>query len=611
MKSLDDNQFLLRSVIRALPNVTDTDIIKWGEQNIRLIGSTRSERFKVEITPWLRKAYEAVDNPDVDVITLVFNAQSGKSVFGEVLICYWIATKAAGDVQYNWENDEKGKQRWRKRVKKILDNCKAVVDLMPRNVSESTPMIAFDHLNFTMQGVHSRGKLESESITLQINEELHDWDPGRKRLADKRQEAVWDRLQANISTGGQIGDQLDTTWNESSQEKWEEPCDKCGKHQHFHARAVDDKLGGLRYETIRKDDGTYDWEAIEPTIYYECEHCGHRMVDDYELRRQRSFKGRYPESGFARHIGLHAEAVSVYWVKYIDIVREKLQAIAALRRGDKKPWIVYIQRSEGWFYDPRYRPHLEAIKLNNKIKKGEGLEGRKLRGMTVDKQRGKIRAGETPHYWVVIRDWISPLRSRLVWEGRLQTNEDIEELRIEYGVKSNHVLVDSGDDTVAVYHLCHEYGYCAIKGTSRESWTHLITEGGKKKKVQRIYSPIGEADPFHGTRRANMHKVDFLLYSKHAIRDRLESIRSLAGENFEIPNGVSKHYLEHMNSEEKEEMEMKDGSTKMVWVQQAKRNDLFVCECYQTLLVDLCDLQNLPEDEEEIETDSREDREDD
>ena len=45
-------------------------------------------------------------------------------------------------------------------------------------------------------------------------------------------------------------------------------------------------------------------------------------------------------------------------------------------------------------------------------------------------------------------------------------------------------------------------------------------------------------------------------------------------------------------------MGMKDGSTKMVWIQEAKRNDLFVCECYQTLLVDLCDLQNLPEDEE-------------
>ena len=55
-----------------------------------------------------------------------------------------------------------------------------------------------------------------------------------------------------------------------------------------------------------------------------------------------------------------------------------------------------------------------------------------------------------------------------------------------------------------------------------------------------------------------------------------------------------------MVSEEKQEMEMRDGSSKMVWIQEAKRNDLFVCECYQTLLVDLCGLKNLPEDDLEL-----------
>lgn len=362
----------------------------------------------------------------------------------------------------------------------------------------------------------------------------------------------------------------------------------------FPRQDLEDKTGGLRYETYKRDDGTYDFDRIAPTIHYECEHCGHKMFDDYETRRQRSLKGRYPSPLFGSHIGLHMEQASVYWISYRNIVQQKLEAISALRRGDKQPWIVYIQRSEGGFYDPRYRPHLDGLKLNNGIKKREGLEGRRLRAMTVDKQRGSIRAGETPHYWVVIRDWISPLRSRLVWEGRRQTGQDLEDLREEYGIKASHIVVDSGFDAPGVYELCLRYGYCAIKGSGRETWTHDV----RGKKTHRIYSPMEWIDPFFGTDKASIYEVPLILYSKKGIRDRLEAIRDHSRSNYEIPGDVSKNYKEHMVSEEKLEMEnKKDGSTELVWVQQAKRNDLFVCECYQTLVVDLCNLQNLPEDE--------------
>lgn len=596
MISEEGHLWLGQEFANAIPELADTGVIDWAATNIRLVGSVRSERFDVEITPWLRKAYEAIDHPDVKIMDLVMPAQSGKSAFGEILICYWIATKPSGDCQYNWPSDKVGQDRYRRRVFRILEACPPVKKLMPRECGPAKPLISFKHLNFTMQGVATGANLESESITLQINEEGHDWKKGRKKMADNRISAVWNSTQANISTGGIIGDDLDTTYKGSSRENWEEPCDECGEYQHFHAKAVDDKLGGLRYETTKQDDGIYDFPAIKETIYYECEHCGHKMFDNYELRRQRSLKGRYPNPRFAEHIGLHMEQVSVYWIPYLNIVQQKLEAISAMRRGDKQPWIVYIQRSEGLFYDARYRPHLQGLKLNNEIKKTEGLAERKLRGMTVDKQRGRISAGETPHYWVIIRDWISPMRSRLVWEGRRQTDEDVEELRKEFEVNPKHVLVDSGDKANDVYRMCLDYGYASIKGSGREFWGHKVGN----KRTQRIYSPIEWIDPFFGTAKAGIHKVPLIHYSKHQIRDRLESIRSLAGERFEIPSNVSKYYQEHMVSEEKQEMEMRDGSSKMVWIQEAKRNDLFVCECYQTLLVDLCGLKNLPEDDLEL-----------
>ncbi len=596
MKELDDTKWLMGAIKEAIPNVAESNMIEWATTNVRLVGSVRSESFDIEITPWLRKAYEAVDNSEVEALTLLFSAQSGKSAFGETLICYWIATKATGDIQYNWENDEKGKLRWKKRVKRILEACKPVKKLMPKNVSESRPTIAFDHLSFSMQGIHNTDNLESESVTLQVNEEQHAWEPGRKRLADKRLGAVWNRFQANISTGGKVDDQLDETFKDSSQENWEEPCDSCGKYQHFRAKTYEGKLGGLHHETTKKENGEYDFDAIEKTIYYECEHCGHKMYDDYERRRQRSLKGRYPNEGFAKHVGLHAEAVSVYWVKYIDIVKEKLLAIAAMRRGDKAPWIVYIQRTEGGMYDPRFRPHLEDLRLNLLIKKGSRLENPELCGMTVDKQRGRlVKKGELPHYWAVVRDWISPMRSRLAWEGKLTVDEEIEELRLEYGAEANRVLVDSGYNATDVYKLCYKYGYTAIKGENNRYWIHNVNG----KKTRRIYSPI-QWVPIDGKKGESIHEVPLILYSKHEIRERLDAIRRLAGDRYEIPKNVSKDYKAHMVAEERRQIEnTKTGEMEDVWILEAadKRNDLLVCECYQTLLVDLCDLQNLPEDE--------------
>lgn len=156
---------------------------QWMECYFIPVGSARAAEFRIDITPWLREPAEWVDNGVTTRETLVMPAQSGKSVIGEGAICKWIATGTGGDVQYNWENDEKGKLRYKKRARKTLRQCFPVLDMWPRSRGdEEKGLVIFSHLNFTMQGVRSTSNLESDSIKKQVNEEIHGWETGRLRF---------------------------------------------------------------------------------------------------------------------------------------------------------------------------------------------------------------------------------------------------------------------------------------------------------------------------------------------------------------------------------------------------------------------------------------------
>jgi hypothetical protein len=112
-----------------------------------------------------------------------------------------------GDIQYNWQNDEKADERWKKRIEKILRACKPIMDIWPHDRSKvSTGLIIFAHLNLTVQGVFTARNVASDSIRFQINEEVHDtegWLPGRLQQAYNRTTAFWDSLILNISNAGE------------------------------------------------------------------------------------------------------------------------------------------------------------------------------------------------------------------------------------------------------------------------------------------------------------------------------------------------------------------------------------------------------------------------
>jgi hypothetical protein len=558
------------------------------EQNFRAIGSARSEQFKIDISPWLKEPLECVTTTGKKSVTVLKPAQSGGSHIGEGCICYWIANSTGGDIQYNWENDEKSVQRYKQRVRKILYGCGPVRKLWPTGRSdEEHAMLIFPHLNFTMQGIYARNNTESDSIRYQVNEELHGWEPGRLQLLDQRLTAFWNSFQVNISTGSIVGDQFHQRWNESSKRLWLEQCPACGAWQYFHVGKKKGTLGGLCYPAECKNaDGTYDYELMNRTIYYECEACGHHMMDDVEERRQRSLKGHYEaREGNPEHEGYRWSRVSVYWSRWADIIKTRNIAINALKFGNKDPYIMYVQRVEADFWDPLNRPLINSVPVVDGLKKNIGwTEGLSVRIMTVDKQAGKTKYDEAPHYKVIIRDWKPNLDSRLVWEGSVLTDEELDELREKYSVYPEYVIVDSGHRSVDVYQMCARFEYSAIKGTENQSFPHILPSG---EKVSRIYAPLQRKDPFIGdpSGRQGKRSIKFILYSKQSIRDTLDYIRK--NTKWEVPDDVSDQYIKEMDAEEIRIKYTKNGEPKPEWCEiiPGAPNDFFVCECYQALFV--------------------------
>jgi hypothetical protein len=126
-------------------------------------------------------------------------------------------------------------------------------------------------------------------------------------------------------------------------------------------------------------------------------------------------------------------------------------------------------------------------------------------------------------------------------------------------------------------------GFNAIKGDAQDLFAH--PDGGRK-----IYSPEKLLAAMLNAPLSGREMIDeplFWHYSKAGIRDRLHWLRTSGEVTWEVPDDVSRDYLNHMDAEELIERKDRLGAIVKEWVQRKARNDLFVCECYIAMMADI------------------------
>lgn len=570
----------------AIPDAQPSDIVAWAESNVKVDGHS----FDRTRTPQLIEPLRAMADADTRIGTLVKPVQIGGSTAGEVVAAWW-CRYGRGKIQYNWQDDKKAVERWKDRIQPCLDS---VADLRWAGGRFDETLCEARFLNATLitQGVFVESSLDSETIPLQINEEVHLWKPGFLSKARRRQTQVWNAKAFDISNASNEDDQLHAAYDDGTAEVWENKCPHCSGWHQFIFRFDPNKpnLGGLRWDSdgARMEGGRYNYNLLEKTIYYQFP-CG-GTIRDLAVER-RALEGRYRKTNEGAHVthrSWNFEATSCPSIRWLALVKEWHSAIRALKCGDPEPMRRFRTERECKFWGDDGRPFVQRVTLSRAKKNRDGLKNRAFRFAAIDRQQGTLSKGEFPHWWLVIRDVAAvdgKIHSLLVYEGKVLTDEDLVAVLREHDVVGKFVVVDSGDDTPHVYRFCLQHGFNAIKGHHNIFFSH--DDGGRK-----VFSPL---KPLHlmvnapPTQANPTDEPDFWFYSKSGIRARLDWLRSGCGGMvlWETPSDVSEDYKQHQESEDLEERRTASGEIVREYVQRRRRNDLYVCECYIAMLIEM------------------------
>lgn len=601
---MNDHEKLRDTFLASIPK-PHPGIISWSEEFVVMPGSAFSTRFNVSLTPWLREPIERVIDDVTRSITFMKPIQSGGSVAGEVAMLYWIMF-ARGILQYNWSNDKRSKDRWNSRIDGILKAC-VPVSTRRQSAKQSGEDIDFGNVFLRVQGSFVSDNLDSDTIPLQINEEVHSWEPGHLAKAEGRASAVWNYKRFNISNAGKKNDQLDVARRSGTMQPWAIRCPACKNVHVMRIRWSDSRpeLGGLRYDASKARIGRHDYNynILRPTIHYQMP-CGFKVpCDDIMQRRALNAEGsgHYLEptnpGASLSHRSYEYQAVIVDYIDWMTLIQEKHRALKARALGDNEPWIKYVQERECTPYDPDDVPTVGAITLAVDLRKTrEGLVGDKLRFTSLDHQAGD--GGENPYWWAVIRDFkvfYGELISLLVYEGRIETDEDVVRIMDEHSCERWLAVADSGDDTEHVYQFCMRYGINAIKGAGNTWFQHpngsrrifsperpLHTMVGMQPKFPYIEYVTGGVKESRPDDREPL----FWLYSKGGIREKLNFLR--ASTDFQTPADVSEDYKAHNEAETRvKRIHARTGQEIIEYVQLKRRNDLYVCEAYIAMQMDM------------------------
>ena len=600
----------------APPPEQPENIVEWAEKNVVLVGSVLSEKYDSALTPWTIEPLRACADRNIRRVTLVKPIQTGGSRVGLIALCWW-SKYGHGQIQYNWEKAEKAEDKWQSETLPTLEACK-VLDWSGERFQATSCHAKFLRSFIRAQGVWIPENLDSDSIPFQINEEVHAWKPGHLAKARGRQTAVTFPKSIDISNAGMVDDQLHAAYQSGTARRWQSKCPGCGGF-HIMQTRWDDRTperGGLRYDAdnARLPNGLYNYNVILPTIYYQMP-CGHKVTDNRRDRRAMSVGGKYSEPTNAGALSYHEsysyDCVAVDFIPWVVLIQEKHNALRALRAGDGEPWKKYIQERECNFYDAKDgNPFVGKIIVNTtRSKSRAGLDGRAARFAVLDRQKGLHREGESPHWWMVVRDVMPNGDSELVFEGKLYTEEDIKNTMAEYSILKSSAAMDATWDTSNVTDLAFRLGVHCLFVTGEASFSHG-TDGRKIfSKEEALHKYLNRQPKFDYVLQAipGTHDVEMLpaagepaywRVSKYGMMDRLGWVRGKqSGLKWEVPGDVSEDYKQQIDSWSWTKLPKENAKTKedqYGWQQVARHDHLHFCECGIALFMEMAGLIGVP-----------------
>jgi len=549
-------------------------VSQWGRKFVRLLHSARSDMYDDDQSYWLRRPLDAIPDTACQIILVIGPPGSSKTTLVEVGLPYIVAEDPGPTLVID-HTRPMAEDWFESRGKPVLKACRPVAALWPTLATkDKRDVLLFDHMPLWI-GAANKTDLQSKSCRYTFGDEVWRWVQGMIRELLARHHDRWNRKCVLVSQGGEekIGDaetELFALWQSSTREEYHFRCPHCQREQPY-------LMNQLRYDETKDANGVWDYQAAAASARYVCvnETCAHEFPDEPKVRRQLSaslganpYRATNPKPAKGV-IGVHYNALAVWWIPWGRLVIEWIQANEAKHKGDLLPLKQFKQKRLAEFWQeelavPYGRLHGAGYSIAY-YANGEAWDGELYRFLTIDKQQD--------HYWACIRAWKADGTSRRLFYGRVNTDDGLDELARRYKVNPALVTVDARYRPSDVYALCAPRGWLAVMGDKRKLYQHVPRVGPAKWKYYSKTMPVVTGT---GT-------CDLVYFGNEPLKDILANLRGGKGCAWEQPDEIEPEYAYQIDSEVKREVVNKQTKeVSMLWTK-FRPNHAWDTEVQQTL----------------------------
>lgn len=431
-------RFVGKRVKRLHKWAADVPTTTWCERNIYLNSdaSPMAGMVRFDDTPYLEEVLADFDKSHVWMQLLNWSTQVGKTF---ALSCAWVKAMDTDPARMQWsiKNNKDVGDYLEEKIMPFLRGVKVLRNKIKELSDDTNKKQRAASINILGGGCTFTGTTDAErrskSVKYLFADEIALYGKGHFVELIGRTKAFerYHRKVLACSSRKHEGDEMDANYsNCETIKEWHTFCPSCedtfyagSEHFKFMSRSEWMKLSGQNSETFNLNE--YRKFALKD-VYIECPHCGNHIDNKTKDRLILERKYRFvivegDENG--RSIGYKANALAVRITSFETIAEIWINAE---NEGDSD---VIGQFFIDYFNEFQQRTTV-TMESNELLSLGNGLgrweippETYKLY-MTVDTQKD--------HFWVMVRAYCYGRVSHVVWQGRVETFEAIEDIWV-YG----------------------------------------------------------------------------------------------------------------------------------------------------------------------------------
>ena len=325
-KTLD----LFREIMKSFKPPPDLTVSEWAAA-YRYIPPPAAEpgRWRNERMPHLVEIMDAMGDIKTPVVVGMLASQSGKSEACINAIGRHIHLDHTSILMIQ-PTDGAGKNFSKERIAPAINETPVLRERVSspksRNSDNTIEMKQFPGGFLAIVGSNAPSGLASRPIQTVIADEVDRYESSAGTegdpvsLAEKRTTTYWNSKLIMVSTpGDENTSRIAPAYDESSKERWNLPCPKCGELQPL-------EWSGLVFKDL-------------PRPMYRCAKCGAKSAEHEWKSRKGVWIAEYPER---KKRGFHTTALISFFVAWEKLVDEWLYASEQSKKGNNDPLKVFI-----------------------------------------------------------------------------------------------------------------------------------------------------------------------------------------------------------------------------------------------------------------------------